>query len=342
MRDLDKSKKELVEELGDARQRLKFLEESRVLLRDDPRYTQAANALLRLFAGATNRKDYLRLALRFLHVWSDCRYVGVRVLHENGDIPYEAYMGFSREFWESENWLSIYQDQCVCIRVVTGQPDPQDLAYLTPGGSFFLDDSLSFVQGLPEEHLPRYRGMCMKCGFRTVVVVPIASQGRVLGVIHLADEEGGKLSRQDVAFLESVAYALGQAIPVLLGQGGDKALGAYFRLLMETSQDCVCLFDLQGAVQAMNTAGCLLHHLEEPQAMVGQRLVDHIVQTRDEVAEALSRAAAGEEAALQYQTRDRHGHQMWWDSRFTPVKRLDGSVSGILHIGRDVTLRRRN
>ena len=147
-----------------------------------------------------------------MHSWSGCRCVGIRILDDEGYIPYESYVGFSREFWESENRLSIEHDQCVCIRVVTGNPDPQDDSVMTPGGSFHCDDTVAFVGRLSAEEKARFRGVCIQNGFLSLNVVPIRYGKKVLGTIHLADEERKKLSLPFIEFLESMSPLIGEAV----------------------------------------------------------------------------------------------------------------------------------
>ncbi|MBC8231522.1 hypothetical protein H8E77_18385 [bacterium] len=59
--------------------------------------------------------------------FTGCVAVGIRLLDKEGNIPYEAYDGFSRRFYELESPLSIksdrciWSDQCMCINVIRGQ-----------------------------------------------------------------------------------------------------------------------------------------------------------------------------------------------------------------------------
>src|SRR3972149_2625436 len=92
----------------------------------------ANNALLKLFSKSFSRKEYLDEVGELIHKWSDCRCMGIRILDEYGNIPYESYLGFSQEFWESENWLSTKKDRCACVRVITEKPETQDASVLTP------------------------------------------------------------------------------------------------------------------------------------------------------------------------------------------------------------------
>ncbi len=176
------------------------------------RRIEATNALLNLFVRMPSRKDYLDAALQLIQSWCGCRCAGIRVLDGQGNIPYESYSGFSREFWESENFLSAEKDRCICIRVITGKMDPQDAPVVTPGGSFCCGNTVRFIHQLSEQEKKRYRGVCVENGFLSVAVIPICYGEKILGVIHLADETENKVSFKALEFIESMAPLIGEAI----------------------------------------------------------------------------------------------------------------------------------
>ncbi len=176
------------------------------------RRIEATNSLLNLFVRMSSRKEYLDGALGLIQRWSGCRCVGIRVLDEKDYIPYESYAGFDREFWESENFLSVKYNQCACIRVVTGNLDPQDLPVSTPAGSFRCENTFEFIGSLSEEEKARFRGVCIKSGFKSVAVIPVRYRDKVLGAIHLADEKEGKVPIDNVEFIESMAPLIGEAL----------------------------------------------------------------------------------------------------------------------------------
>ena len=173
---------------------------------------RSTNALLSLFSEKSVRKEYLDAVVGLIQSWSGCRCVGIRVLDKQGFIPYESHVGFSQEFWESENSLSVNRDQCACIRVITGNPDPQDVSMMTPGGSFHCDNTFKFVGQLSEEEKTRFRGVCVQNGFLSVSIVPIRYREEVLGAIHLADEREGQAPLKGMEFIESVAPLIGEAL----------------------------------------------------------------------------------------------------------------------------------
>jgi PAS domain S-box-containing protein len=173
---------------------------------------KAINALLSVFSKTNSRAAYCEAAIELVRQWSGCRCVGIRILDAHGNIPYAAYTGFSREFWDAENLLSTEKDACACIRVVTGKYEPQDLAVMTKGGSFYLNDTHSFVGGLSELEKARFRGVCLQYGFLSLALVPIHLRGKVIGAFHVADERKGQVSKDVVEFMEIIAPLVGEAI----------------------------------------------------------------------------------------------------------------------------------
>ena len=181
-------------------------------LREAHRRMEATNSLLNLFVRKSTRKEYLDSVIELIQPWSGCRCVGIRILNEKDYIPYESYVGFDREFWESENLLSVKYDQCACIRVITGNADPQDLPVMTPAGSFHCENMFGFVGSLSKEEKKRFRGVCLKKGLKSVAIVPIRYHDRILGAIHLADECEGKVLLNSIVFIESMTPLIGEAI----------------------------------------------------------------------------------------------------------------------------------
>lgn len=177
--------------------------ENRILVTD---------TLLGLFVKTSSRQEYLEAVVQAIHDWSGCRCVGIRVTDSRGFIPYEAYTGFSHEFWKLENMLSLDKDMCACIRAITGQFEPQDASVRTPNGSVLINNSQEFLNVLTEEEKSRFRGNCIRSGFLSIGLIPVRYGGNTIGLIHLADEREGKMPFQAVQFLESVSSLIGEAI----------------------------------------------------------------------------------------------------------------------------------
>jgi PAS domain S-box-containing protein len=188
------------------------LQAANQLLLEAQNRTKTINALLRLYVEKTSRRDYIDAVVRLLADWSKCRNVGIRILNDQGCIPYEATTGFSDEFLKLENEISIHTDQCACIRILQGSFKPQERSEITPFGSFATNDSLGFLDRLTETEKTDYRGQCIASGFSSLAIVPIRYQDKILAAIHLADPESGKVTPQVVDFVESTASVIGEAI----------------------------------------------------------------------------------------------------------------------------------
>jgi PAS domain S-box-containing protein len=142
---------------------------------------------------------------------TSCKAVGIRLLDEEGNIPYEAYDGFSRQFYESESPLSIHSDQCMCISVVKNVTDPE-LPFFTENGSFYINGTTRFLATRVEEEKGQTRNMCNKAGYESIALVPIRLGKNTLGLIHFADPDENKVPIEVVKIMEKVVIQLGSAL----------------------------------------------------------------------------------------------------------------------------------
>jgi len=171
---------------------------------------QRTRILFQLFSSITSRQEYLDTVLQHLRAWSDCQCIGIRVLNSEGSIPYEAYVGFSKEFWESENSLSIDRDECICTRVVLGVSNLIETSCRTKYGSFCSNNLINFISELNAEEKSSYRCKCAEVGFKSLAIIPINHREKILGAIQLADKQLDRL--QIVEFIEYISPLIGEAI----------------------------------------------------------------------------------------------------------------------------------
>jgi PAS domain S-box-containing protein len=143
--------------------------------------------------------------------FTGCAAVGLRVLDDEGNIPYQVYEGFCQRFYESENPLSINADQCMCINVIKGATDPK-LPFYTEGGSFYMNGTTSFLATVSEEEKGQTRNVCNQFGYESVALAPIRLENRILGLVHVADPRENMVPLEMVEVLEGAAMQLGVAI----------------------------------------------------------------------------------------------------------------------------------
>ena len=143
--------------------------------------------------------------------FTDCTAVGIRVLQDDGGIPYQTYYGFPRSFYELESPLSIGSDKCMCINVVKGETDPK-LPFYTEGGSFWMNGTTQFLATISEQEKGDTRNVCNEFGYESVALVPMRLGNRILGLIHVADPCKNAIPRDVVESLERIGMQLGTAI----------------------------------------------------------------------------------------------------------------------------------
>ena len=173
---------------------------------------EITQALLELFAHKASGKEYFDAVVGVIRDWTGCQCLGVRVLDERGQIPYSASVGFDADFLKLENCLSLKTHTCFCIRAVSQSMDEQDRPLLTGAGSLRCDNTPDFMRQVVPEKRNRYRGTCVKRGFKSLAVIPIRYRDQVLGAVHLADRRPDRFPTATVEFLESMTPLIGEAI----------------------------------------------------------------------------------------------------------------------------------
>lgn len=212
--------------------------------------------LLEFFITKNGRKEYLDSVVDVLHEWTQCNCIGIRILDKQGNIPYESYTGFSQEFWEAENWISVKNHQCACIRVVLQKPDSQDVNMMTPNGSFHCNNTETFAGLLTEDQLSRYRGLCIRTGFKSVAIVPIIYKDTVLGALHIADRREGMVPLEKIEFIESVTPMIGEAIFRFSAEEALSESKERYRMLVETMNEGMGVDDENGLLVYANDRLC--------------------------------------------------------------------------------------
>ncbi len=310
--------------------------EQKKLMRRD----QIITTLLALFVRKSSRKEYLDAVVKVLQQASDCRCIGIRIKDDKGRIPYESSIGFPRRFMELENDLMIDRDACVCIRVLAGAPEPQDLACITSDGSFCCDNTFGFIAGLSDKDKDRFRGTCVKSGFASLSVVPICYHNRMLGAIHLADERKGKVPLEMIRFVESImAPMIGEGISWFDMENSLQQAGAYNRRLIETSLDPLVTIDAVGKITDVNVATEKVTGFSRVQ-LIGTDFADYF--TDFEKAQSGYRQVFRDGWVKNYALEIRHKN-----GRLTPVlynasvyRDEQGKIVGVFAAARDVTERK--
>ena len=139
-----------------------------------------------------------------------CEAVGIRILDDKGNIPYQSYTGFSKQFYDQESPLSIDCNHCMCSQVIKGTTDPS-LPFYTARGSFHTNSTTQFLSEAYKTKIGPTRNACNHFGFESMALIPMILNDRILGLIHLADSRENMISAQRVKSIEWTAGLVGKA-----------------------------------------------------------------------------------------------------------------------------------
>lgn len=114
------------------------------------------------------------------------------------------------------------------------------------------------------------------------------------------------------------------------------------RRIVDSSEDCLKILDLDGRIAYVNCAGARHMELQSAAEMLGRPWLDYWEpDDREAAANALTRARVGERGAFQGLSKTVTGRPKWFDVVVTPVTNASGAVVQLLAVARDLTERRR-
>ena len=251
--------------------------------------------------------------------FTGCEAAGIRSLDNEGNIPYEIYTGFSKEFYGTESPLSIMSDPCMCTNVIKGDINPE-LSFYTEGGSFYLNDTTQFLATISEKDKKNTRNICNQFGYESVVLLPIRAENRILGLIHLADSRENMFPLELVKTLEGAALQLGTAIVRVQVEEAVRGSEASYRALSASLEEAV-----KQKVAQLQQAESL--------AAIG-RMVSIVAH---EVRNPLQNIQMGVDSIRKVIKKDRDRAQILEEIDYG-VDSLNGLISDLLNYSRPVTL----
>jgi PAS domain S-box-containing protein/putative nucleotidyltransferase with HDIG domain len=336
---------------------------SAVLIRDGGREVSGTALVFHDITERRRTEEALRVSNRFLEIanrqtemlplleefvaevesFTGCAAVGLRVLDDEGNIPYQVYQGFSQTFHESESPLSIKSDQGMCINIIKGTTDPR-LPFYTPGGSFYMNGTTRFLATVSEEEKGETRNVCNQVGYESVALVPIRLGERILGLIHLADPRENMVPLETVEVLEGAAMQLGMAIQRVRAEEALREERDRAQQYLDIAGVIFLAIDAKEQIALINQKGCEVLGYEQEE-IIGQSWFGNFlpVSMRDEVRTVFRRLMAGEIEPVEYYensvlTRSGEERIIAWHNT---ILRDNGKVFGTLSSGEDITERRR-
>jgi PAS domain S-box-containing protein len=283
--------------------------------------------------------EYLKQLVEHVKNYSGCYYVGIRLLDNDGNIPYIAYTGFSQEFYEGESPLCIKSDKCMCINVIKGTTNP-GLPFYTDCGSFISNGTTKLLTSVPEEVIGENRGVCNQYGYESVALVPMRHKDRILGLIHLADESENNISVEKVRFLERVGAYIGEALHAFIAEEALQESERRYRDLYEKAPNAYFSVGENGCIEQANRSAVELlgYSLDE---LLGRPVLDLYADTptsKAKAQEVLQRFRAGEEIhGEELEMCRADGSKVWISLSVRPIRDKEGQVVASRSTAVDIT-----
>ena len=208
----------------------------------------------------------------------------------------------------------------------------------SPAGYAFKTGEAVLSNHLGSETRFRTPALLVEHGVHSAINVLIGDQkGAHFGVLEVDSTSRDEFNRHDIAFLESLANTIADAI------GKEARIDAVRRseelahILLQASPDCVTILSADGVVEAINSRGLDLLEMDEGNPPIGlpwESLwpAEHV----DRLREALAIARSGGPTRFQGFCPTARGTARWWDVLVAPVSGIAGERR-LVAISRDIT-----
>ncbi len=170
------------------------------------------NDITTLLTSYRDQNDFLNNLVNSISKFTGFNSVGIRKADKYSNINFEAFNGFTKEFFEEEMVLSLHEGNCLCMQAVTGKFSSSAENNTTSYGSFYINDFKTFVEQSTEEERNHYRGACLHEGFQSLAIVPLKTRNMITGTLNLAHPEKNKITTSIVRTLENLAPLMGETL----------------------------------------------------------------------------------------------------------------------------------
>lgn len=278
--------------------------------------------------------------------------VGIR-LHDGGDFPYFAQIGFSKDFLMTENSLISSKDlgrlcnnkegncflDCFCGLVLSGKTNPDDPVY-TKGGSFRTNDSVMLLGDCTgQDSRIHARNRCIYQGYASLALIPIRVKDEIVGLIQMNDRRKGRFTPEVIQYLEGIALHIGTALLRKQTETSLKESEEKYRLLARNMVDVLSLIDRSGKIVYINDSA--YNHLGyKPEFMLGKDIWRFLFNEdknniRGLIKKSLLPDAISESLVLKAKKKNKGF--IWLDSNILFLKNDNGKIIGYQCVSRDIS-----
>ena len=224
--------------------------------------------LLRLIQASASTRDLVHAALMFFKEHSGCESVGIR-LREGDDFPHAEIRGFPSRFIRLDSGLCARGTGgvagvdggrnppagCICADVIQGRFDAGS-PFFTAAGSFWTNSATEMaIVGAGIDRLLSAPNRCNSQGYESMARIPLRVGNERLGLLQFNDRRNGLFSVEAVRYWEGLADYLAVGLARLRSDEALRARESHYRTLLESANDLVSIWDLDGRLLEVNQVG---------------------------------------------------------------------------------------
>lgn len=164
-------------------------------------------------------------------------------------------------------------------------------------------------------------------------------EGKIFGLISVNLPGNFAELQEEQKLVEEVAGDLAFALHKIRTESQLLETEKQYRVLAETARDIICIHDMDGNIQYLNSAG--LEILDKSIEEIRGENIYNFIQSSEGLNERINQRLNGDQSTHTYETLVRHpsGRQIPLEISSSPIER-EGKTEGILIIARDITERK--
>ena len=116
-----------------------------------------------------------------------------------------------------------------------------------------MNGTTRFLETVSEKDKGQTRNVCNAVGYESVALIPFKSEGRIIGLIHVADKRENMVPLAIVGRLEQAVMQLGTAFQRAYAQLKLRESEERFRSIIDNARSVIWVKDLQGRFLLVNT-----------------------------------------------------------------------------------------
>ncbi|HEY9695865.1 MAG TPA: PAS domain S-box protein [Trichocoleus sp.] len=180
------------------------------------------------------------------------------------------------------------------------------------------------------------------------LLIPLCVNDRALGTLWIVSHhEERRFDAEDQRLMMSLGGFTASALHNMqqMQQTAATALRheQFNQQILDSSDDCIKVLDLEGRLLFMNQPGQALLGVEDITPLLNTSWAEFWQGADQQAAIAsIAKARAGEVCTFQGYRPTLSGEPRWWDSKVSPIRGTGGQVERLLCISRDITARRQS